>query len=255
VEQFLRNGPTILLDKDHLKANSREMNPQVSGPLTAIDNILVGHSEAHLVDWQDRKIHKDMQNDLAALTEAARAQGFILQIASAFRGFDRQLEIWNSKVSGKSLILDDNGQTVNITNLQKSVLLTKVLRWLALPGSSRHHWGTDIDVFDQSAIGPDYKLQLSLQESETVFKKFHAWLDQNITQFGFFRPYAKDLGGVNREPWHLSYAPVAEVYFERYSFNLLESVINETEIHLKNEILNHLPEIYTRFVRNISPIK
>ncbi len=44
-----------------------------------------------------------------------------------------------------------------------------------------------------------------------VFARLDGWLAANAAKHGFFRPYTTWRGGVQPEPWHLSYAPVAEV--------------------------------------------
>jgi len=35
-----------------------------------------------------------------------------------------------------------------------------ILHWSALPGASRHHWGTEIDVIDRAALADGRKAQL-----------------------------------------------------------------------------------------------
>ena len=87
-----------------------------------------------------------------------------------------------------------------------------ILWWSALPGASRHHWGTDFDVMDARAMPAGYKLQVVPAEylAGGPFHRLTTWLDAHMHAFGFFRPYTTDRGGVSPEPWHLSYAPVAQ---------------------------------------------
>ena len=35
-----------------------------------------------------------------------------------------------------------------------------ILEWSALPGASRHHWGSEFDVFDLAALPEGYRVQL-----------------------------------------------------------------------------------------------
>ncbi|NIM47861.1 MAG: D-alanyl-D-alanine carboxypeptidase family protein, partial [Gemmatimonadales bacterium] len=86
------------------------------------------------------------------------------------------------------------------------------LRWSALPGASRHHWGTDLDVYDLAARPEGYEVELIPEEVDAggMFGPLHEWLDGRIAAdaaFGFFRPYERDRQGVAPERWHLSYAP------------------------------------------------
>ena len=41
-----------------------------------------------------------------------------------------------------------------------------ILPWSALPGASRHHWGTDVDLIDRKATPPGYRVQLTPEEFE-----------------------------------------------------------------------------------------
>ena len=86
-----------------------------------------------------------------------------------------------------------------------------ILLWSALPGASRHHWGTEIDVIDRAALRPGQHAQLIPAEycAEGVFGGLDRWLTEHAGAFGFFRPYDRDRGGVQPEPWHLSFAPVS----------------------------------------------
>lgn len=147
-------------------------------------------------------------------------------------------------------MLDSNGVPLDYSTLTPKEIVYAILRWSALPGASRHHWGSDIDVYDSSRIPEDYKVQLVPAESEAggVFEDFHLWLDVNIEQFHFFRPYAHDLGGIAPERWHLSYAPLANEFQEALTYELLEETIAKTEIELRSIILKELPEIYQRFI-------
>ncbi|MFV0278041.1 MAG: M15 family metallopeptidase, partial [Parahaliea sp.] len=82
------------------------------------------------------------------------------------------------------------------------------------PGTSRHHWGTDLDVFDAAAVSRDYALQLTPAEAAPggPFHALHGWLDTRMAagaSHGFYRPYDRERGGVAPERWHRSYAPLS----------------------------------------------
>ena len=88
-----------------------------------------------------------------------------------------------------------------------------ILTWSALPGASRHHWGTDIDVFDKQKVessGQKFELVTGEYESDGPCSALAHWLEDNIQNFGFSLPYASYTGGVAREPWHLSYRAIAD---------------------------------------------
>ncbi|MEM6580518.1 MAG: M15 family metallopeptidase [Pseudomonadota bacterium] len=193
------------------------------------------------------------------LQQAGREAGFELTIASSFRSYDRQLAIWNGKASGARAVHDDDGQPVAVDALPPEEKLRAILRYSALPGSSRHHWGTDLDVYDAAAVESDYRVQLSPQEVAAggVFDAMHCWLDERMAvgeSFGFYRPYKTDRGGVAPERWHLSYAPIAAHCESRLSQDVLKAcwldcAEGEERLLLYDQVLAELPHIVTAFVQ------
>ena len=132
-----------------------------------------------------------------------------------------------------------------------------ILRWSALPGGSRHHWGTDFDVIDAAAVPEDFRVQLTPEEvaDRGVFGPFHCWLDERIAEgksYGLFRPYAVDRGGVAPERWHLSYAPRAREFQDLLTEQaLLEKILSceQTQgLTLTECICDQMPEIFPRFI-------
>ncbi len=128
-----------------------------------------------------------------------------------------------------------------------------ILRWSALPGASRHHWGTDIDVYDRSAVPENYAVQLTESEvqGKGPFVAMHDWIDQQINENGcrgFFRPYQFDRGGIAPERWHLSYAPVAKKYQDEFTIEGLLQILNKQPLALKQAIVENIEEIYERYI-------
>ena len=125
-----------------------------------------------------------------------------------------------------------------------------ILRWSAIPGGSRHHWGCDLDIYDQKAISSDYKVQLipSEYESSGPFYQLTLWLDENMQEFGFFRPYSRDCGGIAPEPWHLSYRPLSEIFLNEYSYEKFQEHLNLADFMLLEVAKKHSLEIYQRFI-------
>ena len=216
---------------------------------------LSGRANTHVVTLNHPQcvVHYAAATSVMAMRDAAAEAGIQLGIRSGFRDFDTQLNIWNRKWRGERVLYARDGSVLNHASLSADELLDAILSWSALPGGSRHHWGSDIDVIDEAAIPPGYKVQLVPAEyaKDGVFAKLNAWLDNNINRFGFFRPYRSDRGGVMPEPWHLSYAPVSMPALEALNLASLRRVLENTGIEGKQQILARLPEIYTRFLLNI----
>ncbi|MDA7746122.1 M15 family metallopeptidase [Psychromonas sp.] len=216
---------------------------------------LTGQVQTHLVEFApNRLLHKQVVNDFNGLQQAAKNQGFTLHIASAFRSFERQLNIWNNKYSGVVPILDKNEVAIDMTKVTEQEKLYHLLHWSALPSASRHHWGTDIDVYDPTLLPKGQSLQLQKSEYLTggYFSELTDWLSHNIHQYGFYRPYKQDQGGVAQEPWHISYAPLAVGFLSQLDLDLISDTLINHSVLGKSLILQELPTIYEQYICNIS---
>ena len=219
---------------------------------------LTGREETHLVSLADgHRLRAAAAVAFSDLQADARAAGFDLAIASSFRSYQRQLTIWNGKAGGTRIVYDDAGRPIPMAELTRVEQLHAILRYSAIPGTSRHHWGTDLDVYDAAAVRGGYQVQLSPREVAAggVFDPLHRWLDQRMAageSRGFYRPYSGDTGGVAPERWHLSYAPLATVCAQQLTAGLLIECWDCTEdgetLLLANEIRSTLPRLMTQYV-------
>ncbi|TMP72481.1 M15 family metallopeptidase [Pseudoalteromonas sp. S1608] len=216
---------------------------------------ITGQSDAHLVAIQNHYLHTNIVNDFVALQSAAASAGFDLCIASSFRDFNRQSAIWNAKFSNKRVVLNKAQQAVELNSLSDIEKCTAIMLYSALPGASRHHLGTDLDIFDKGAVSDDYELQLTPDEYQHggPFAELSQWLDTHLAEFGFYRPYQHDLGGVAPELWHISHIAQSEQLMRHLSVEVLHNCIKESDLLGKDAILTHLPALYERFVLNVSP--
>jgi len=218
---------------------------------------LTGRDEGHLVAAPNgQRLQQPVVAAFCALQAEARAAGFELAIASGFRSYSRQLAIWNGKASGSRPVYADDGSQIAIATLSPAERLRAILRFSAIPGTSRHHWGTDLDVYDAAAVPDGYRLQLSPAEVAPggLFDPLHRWLDARMDaggSHGFYRPYTRDRGGVAPERWHLSYAPLAAGYERQLDTRLLLDCWADCaagELLLVEEIRAGLPAILDRYV-------
>lgn len=218
---------------------------------------LTGRDESH-IEWHGATgLAPECWRAFEALQARAAEAGFDLQVASGYRSFDRQRMIWNAKAAGERTVYDDDNCPVPMNELDDMGKVCAILRFSALPGASRHHWGTDLDVFDAAAVPADYQLQLSPQEvaEDGIFGPLHAWLDERIAAGdaeGFYRPYDVDRGGVAVERWHLSYAPLASRCEPLLSDRDLAEAISAAGLVLADPVLAALPELFRRFVLAVS---
>jgi len=137
-------------------------------------------------------IHKDVLEPFIAMYEAAEKDGIRLGIVSAHRTFETQKWLWNQRYYNSS-------NPVSVAKI--------VLNYLAMPGTSRHHWGTEVDLIST---------KLYYYESEEG-KYTYQWLIDNAADYGFYQVYtAGKTKGYNEEKWHWSYMPVAKEFLKQY---------------------------------------
>lgn len=229
----------------------------MSGMLNFTVDQLTGRSRSHLaeLDGPPCTLHREVVSPFLTLRAAAAAEGIDLVAFSSFRDFDRQLAIWNAKYRGERPMQDRGGGPVEARALGAAERVEAILWWSALPGASRHHWGTDFDVVDAAAMPPGYRLRVVPEEylPGGPFERLTRWLDRHMHAFGFFRPYTRDRGGVLPEPWHLSYAPAAEAAQAQFSQSDLRDVIAGADIEGREEVLAGLDRTWRNYVLNVEP--
>lgn len=216
-----------------------------------------GRTRTHVIQLDAPRFaaHPDAAAAFLRLREAAAADGFELRPVSSFRGYKMQLRIWNRKFDGRATLYDIDGRPRDRSGFDEATIIRSILNWSALPGASRHQWGTEIDVVDGNAMPPGYEPKLLPEEVRAggLFAPLHRWLDAHVGEFGFFRPYAREQGGMYPEPWHLSYAPVSLRAIDDLSVPLLAEVTAQADILGKARVLEMLPEIFERHVLDIVP--
>ncbi len=137
--------------------------------------------------------------------EAAQKEGIKIPIVSAFRSYEHQKSIWNRKWNGTLLVEGKNAATAFPNPVDRAQF---ILRYSALPGTSRHHWGTDIDI-----------LSVELEDYETpAAQKMYQWLNRNAVLYGFCQVYGTDATGhITEEKWHWSYMPLSMDLQKQYN--------------------------------------
>lgn len=207
---------------------------------------------ADLVTVQGYQVHRNIASDLDKLISAAKSFGFELRIESAYRSFEKQLSIWNRKASGELPLLDADGARMEIPKDEEE-LMYAILTWSALPGASRHHLGTDLDVVDGASCPENYEVQLTQAECDGMFCKFHEFLDECFSEggansFGFNRVFVSGRGKIRPERWHIAHLPTSRKLLDFYSLDILRNIYKNTEIACKNVILAHLDSLADDYI-------
>ncbi|MFW6351963.1 MAG: M15 family metallopeptidase [Bacteroidota bacterium] len=152
-------------------------------------------------------MHHEAYLAFQEMHRAAKKENIQLTIISAFRSFDHQKRIWENKWNGIQS-LTGNINAAQISDHRERA--KEILKFSAMPSTSRHHWGTDIDL---NSLNNDYFRAGKGKEE-------YDWLKKNAHKYGFCQPYtSKDKTrqtGYEEEKWHWSYMPVSTIYMENF---------------------------------------
>lgn len=158
--------------------------------------------DAKYADRQGLYLHKETYDAFLKMYEAAKGDGIKLVIRSATRNFNYQKGIWEGKWNGHRKI--EKNKDASKAYPDPEVRALKILEYSSMPGTSRHHWGTD---FDLNAFTNEY-----FEKGEGL--KIYEWLRQNASTYGFCQPYSPKGSerphGYSEEKWHWSYLPLAQ---------------------------------------------
>lgn len=142
------------------------------------------------------------------MAQAAQEAGLNLRIISATRNFEAQKGIWEAKWNGQRKV-DGQDLAQTIPNAKQRAL--KILEYSSMPGTSRHHWGTDIDL---NALDNNY---FAAGEGQKVY----TWLLAHASTYGFCQVYTEQgedrPNGYHEEKWHWSYLPLAQEFLRQYN--------------------------------------
>lgn len=174
---------------------------------------------------QGMHLRKETITALEKLAKAARAAGFEFYVNSATRNFYSQKYIWEGKFNGRRKV---GGQNLAKTVADKRERALIILKYSSMPGTSRHHWGTDMDIGYSRNSGAMFNN--AAFESGTG-KKFYDWMTENGPKYGFCQPYKGKPSqrrqgyqyGYEVEKWHWSYLPLAERYLNAYQELIIET--------------------------------
>lgn len=187
---------------------------------------------------------------LLKLAAAAHSAGYDIKVISATRNFTTQKAIWEEKFTGKRAV---GGKNLATTVKNDEARALEILRFSSMPGTSRHHWGTDLDLHELKITGPALHNSTFKQGRG---KEFYEWLVANAAEFGFCQPYDGDPSmrnggkyahGYQEERWHWSYRPVSADYLKSYQQN---AAALQPKGYAGDAAAAHL---YMDYVQNIDP--
>ncbi|MCL5128023.1 M15 family metallopeptidase [Algibacter sp. L4_22] len=160
----------------------------------AFQKVSVSHSSKTIY------LNKKCYEAFIKMYNHAKADSIDLIIISGTRNFYEQKSIWERKWK-------------KYASLKPKTRALKILEYSSMPTSSRHHWGTDMDL---NNLNNSY-----FEKGEGL--KIYNWLEKHAKTYGFSQVYTNKTGGrtgYNMEKWHWSFMPLAETYLEFYNNNI-----------------------------------
>ncbi|MFO8087113.1 MAG: M15 family metallopeptidase [Bacteroidales bacterium] len=226
VEEVVKSYPDI--SKDMLLGKIKPQN----------QDSLFAKIPVPMANRADLYLRREALQAFKEMRQAAKNDGIELTIISAFRSFTYQRWIWNSKFQGQRL---SGGENMAKKYPDPKDRVEGILKYSAMPGTSRHHWGTDIDI--NSLNSAYFKTGKGA--------KVYQWLQQNAGSYGFFQTYTDNRkDGYQTEEWHWSYVPLAKSYLYNFSQKITYEDITGFEGSEHAGPLN----VLERFVlKNINP--
>lgn len=227
-------SPTSLPDSNEGVNQELEENPPVEArmvepardpmPIKALLGQIDPGKDEHFVRIESKYtsksgiyLRKEAYESFKEMHAAAKADGINLTIVSATRTFGHQRGIWERKWTGVTKVGGKNLATSTPDHAERA---KAILTYSSMPGTSRHHWGTDIDLNN---------LNNSWFETGTG-KKVYSWLTKHAGEYGFCQTYTEinedRPHGYQEERWHWSYTPLSSLFLQDYEAQISHSDIN-----------------------------
>jgi len=210
---------------------------------------LTGRTNTHLISIEGNQfLHSESVSDFFQLKSNMHQKGIDLKIASGFRSYERQRTIWNEKAEGKRTLRDPQGNPLNYHELNCDEIFQAILNWSSIPGTSRHHWGTDIDVYDYTYYRDGRRLRLANDEYSGTGPNAKLSAELYHQEDLYFRPYL-DGKSYQVELWHISNTKVSEKILKLYTLDIFKkSIESDPLLKLKDKILANLVPLYKKYI-------
>ncbi|MDO5510804.1 MAG: M15 family metallopeptidase [Weeksellaceae bacterium] len=196
---------------------------------------LIGRGNPQLVG-QGYQLRPAVHEAFQKMRAAAKKQGFDPHIVSSYRSFAHQKGIWNRKYNDFTGNKKMNGDAA----------VKKIIEYSTMPGTSRHHWGTDFDWVDAKAGIIKNPLNARNYHDKGTYAPLKQWMNENAESFGFYEVYTNNpqRTGFSYEPWHFSYRPLACEYIQEVKKIDLDTIIRNTDLAGKQHVTDKFIEHY-----------
>ncbi|WP_298479083.1 M15 family metallopeptidase [uncultured Maribacter sp.] len=183
-------------------------------------------------------LRKEAHDAFVEMKKAAYSAGIDLKVVSSYRNFERQTLIWERKYAKYT---EDNG-------MEPLAAIDKIIEYSTIPGTSRHHWGTDIDIVDGYRKVEGNVLDPSKFEEGGPYEDFKNWMNENSEKYGFYLVYTNHpkRKGFKYEPWHYSYAPISKPMLTAFRRKNILLLLQQEDFYGSEHFTNGFIKSYVR---------
>jgi len=181
---------------------------------------LMGKADIELYG-KDINLRAQAHDAFVEMKKAAYGDGINLKVVSSYRNFARQEAIFEGKFE----------RYTGEDGMEPMAAIDKIIEYSTIPGTSRHHWGTDVDIIDGYPKAEGDVLVPSKFGAGGPYENFKKWMDENAKTFDFHLVYTDDpkRKGFKYEPWHYSFAPLSVPMLTEFRRkNILQLLEQET---------------------------
>mgnify|MGYP001613182670 FL=1 len=206
---------------------------------------LIGKGNPTMVG-KDYKLLPEVAKQFELMKSEAQKAGFKIHVVSSYRNYTYQNGIWERKYKAN--------QAKKIAAKQN---IDKIIEYSTIPGTSRHHWGTDLDIIDAIKGIPSDPLNEKHFNVGGSMHKFKLWLDENASKYGFYLVYTDNINrkGFKYEPWHFTYKAISKPMLDEYKKLNIKKVLQENKLLGSDNFTDDFIEKYTKEnILDINPV-
>ena len=206
---------------------------------------LMGKTDIELYG-ENINLRKEAHEAFVAMQEAAAKEGIQIKVVSSYRSFERQAAIFERKFE----------RFTEVDGIEPLPAIDKIIEYSTIPGTSRHHWGTEVDVIDGSKPAEGDVLLPEKFGPGGPYETLKKWMDENSEKFGFYLVYTDEprRRGFKYEPWHYSYAPLSIPMLSSFrKKNILQLLERENFLGVEHFTTGFIKTYITDNVLDINP--
>jgi len=192
-------------------------------------------------------LREEAYESFLEMKKAAYSDGFDIKIVSSYRDYYRQRSIWERKYLR---FTEEQG-------MAPLDAIDKIIEYSTIPGTSRHHWGTDIDIIDgHPKINGDVLVPKKFG-ADGPYEGLKLWMDEHSEKYGFYLTYTNNprRRGFKYEPWHYSYAPISISMLTAYrKLNILKLLQKEEFIGSEHFTTGFIKTYVQDNILDINPV-